>query len=75
MKFKACKYLSFDQEKFSCELTQISNHLGWERRDLVGNLQLCQQCTRRGRINDPQGCIGEDRAWCSDYDEKEFVFS
>lgn len=70
--FKACKHLSFDEEKFSCELVQISNHLGWERVDPMGEFHLCQQCTRRGRINDPQGCIGQNNAWCNDYDETIF---
>lgn len=73
MKFTACKYLSFEQEKFSSDLVQIANHLGWERRDPEGVLHLCQQCTLRGRINNPQGCIGKERAQCSEYEDKEFI--
>lgn len=72
MTFTACKHLSFDKEKFSIQLVQISDHLGWERFNPEGELQLCQQCTLRGRINDPQGCIGKDRAKCSEYEDREF---
>lgn len=72
MKFTACKHLSFDQEKFSSELVQVTSHLAWERRDPDGNLQLCQQCTLRGRINSVQGCIGKTRSQCNEYEDKEF---
>lgn len=72
MKFKACKYLSFDQEKFSCELVQIGTHLGWERIDVDGSVQLCQQCTKRGRLNHPESCIGNKNAMCNDYEEETF---
>lgn len=72
MKFTACKHLNFNEEDFSIELVKVANHLGWERRDPVGDLQLCQQCNLRGRINHPQGCIGKERAMCSDYEDKEF---
>lgn len=74
MEFKACKHLSFDQEKFNCELTQVSNHLGWERIDPTGQLQLCQQCNLRGRLNHPEACIGEKNAVCSEYEEKIYKF-
>lgn len=75
MEFKACKYLSFDEKMFSGNLVQIASHLGWERIDPDGKLQLCQQCTKRGRINQAQACIGESRAACSDYEEVTVEFS
>ena len=73
MEFKACKFLSFDQNKFSCELTMISNHLGWERFDPDGNLQLCQMCTKRGRLNHPEACIGNKNKMCHEYEDKIFT--
>lgn len=74
MEFKACKFLSFDHDKYSCELVRIGNHLGWERRNPDGQIELCEQCTKCGRINDPCGCIGKKNAWCSDYVETEISF-
>lgn len=69
MTFKGCKYLDFNQEDYSCELVGISNHLGWERFDIDGRLQLCQMCKLRGRLNHPEACIGKKNAMCPDYDE------
>lgn len=74
MKFKGCKHLNFNQDEFSCELVQIGNHLGWERFDPTGELQLCQQCNLRGRLNHPQACIGEHNKMCSEYEEKVYEF-
>lgn len=68
--FKGCKHLNFNQEKFDCELVKIGNHAGWERRDPTGNIQLCQMCDLRGRLNSPTACIGKGNAMCSDYEEK-----
>lgn len=70
--FKACKHLIFDQSRLTCELVGISNHLGWERRDPEGRLQLCQFCELRGRLNYPQACIGKNRALCHEYEEIEW---
>jgi len=72
MKFKACKHLDFDQSKYSCELVGISNHVGWKRKDCDDRIQLCQMCSKRGRLNNPQACIGENNKVCNDYDEIEF---
>lgn len=73
--FKGCKNLDFDQEKYTCELVGISNHLGWERRDVDGRIQLCQMCKLRGRLNSASACIGENKAMCNRYEEKEYSFS
>ena len=72
MEFKGCKNLDFDQEKYTCKLVVISNYEGWERRDVDSNIQLCQFCKLRGRLNNPESCIGKDNAICSDYNEIDF---
>ena len=74
IKFKACKYLDFDQSKYSAKLVQICNHIGWERRDPDGNIQLCQFCSKRGRLNNPEQCIKEVNKACSDYESEDFSF-
>lgn len=68
--FKACKHLSFNQEEFTCELVKVGSHLGWERFDPKGHLQLCQQCKLRGRLNSVDSCIGKEHAACHEYEEK-----
>lgn len=73
IKFKGCKHLDFNQENYTCELVGISNHVGWERRDPEGNIQLCQFCKLRGRLNHPEGCIGKENAMCNDYEEVKHV--
>lgn len=72
MNFKGCKYLDFNQEKYTCELVNISGHLGWERKTFDGDMQLCQMCKLRGRLNHPESCVGKGNAMCSDYDEIDF---
>lgn len=74
MKFKACKNLDFNQDNYDCELVQISNHLGWERKDYDDNIQLCQMCKLRGRLNHPKSCVGKSNAICNSYEEIEIVF-
>ena len=73
MKFKGCKHLDFSQDNYMCELVGISKHVGWERRDPEGKLQLCQFCKLRGRLNDPEACIGDGNAMCNDYEEIEHI--
>lgn len=71
MQFKACKHLDFNQDNYSCELVEISNHLGWERLNPEGGVELCQMCKLRGRLNYPQACIGKVNAMCAKYEEIE----
>lgn len=59
----------FIQDNYSCELVSISDHLGWERLDPEGKVQLCQFCKLRGRLNSPEACIGKQNALCGDYEE------
>lgn len=75
IKFKGCKFLDYDENKYICELVGISNHAGWERRDFEGRIQLCQMCQKRGRLNNPQACIGKENAMCNDYEEIEHLFT
>ena len=70
--FEACEKLEFDQSKYNAKLVRISRHLGWERIDPDGILQLCQFCSMIGRLNSPEACIGKERAICSDYKGKVF---
>jgi len=72
--FKACKHLDFDQSKYSAKLVGISTFIGWERIDSYGELQLCQFCSKRGRLNDPEACIGEKNKMCSEYEPEDFNF-
>jgi len=74
IKFKACKYLDFDQRKCFAKLVRISDHVGWERIDSDGKPQLCQLCSKRGRLNNPEDCIKEENRACSDYELEDFSF-
>ena len=70
MQVAACKHLSFDQDRYTANLAYIQgDKVVWERHDPSGQLQLCQFCTFRGRINNPLGCLSQGAAQCSDYEE------
>lgn len=68
MKVTGCKHLSWDQDQYTANLAYISGGVVWERRDPEGRLQLCQFCTLRGRINNPQGCLTAANAQCSNFE-------
>lgn len=75
MKFKACKYLSFNTTKYpKCSLIKIDDHLCWERKNPAGELELCQFCTCCGRLNNPSSCIDSSNTSCSNYTETEYQF-
>lgn len=79
IKFKGCKELDFDREKYNAEVvivglsTQRTNHACWERRDPRGQMQLCQFCKLRGRLNSSVACIGKENAVCHEYEEVTIV--
>jgi len=72
----ACKFLDYDENNKveSCNISQMSGgEFVWERIDVDGFVQLCQFCTKRGRLNSPTACTSEDRAMCSEYEESEVI--
>lgn len=70
MKAKGCKFLDYDENKYTkdCSISGLSNdHAAWERKTF--GLQLCQFCSKRGRINSADSCTTQSKAQCSDYEE------
>lgn len=68
-----CKFLSYDETKYTkdCSIAGLGNDKAtWERSGPSG-FQLCQFCTKRGRINQANGCTSKDTAHCSDYEDAE----
>jgi hypothetical protein len=77
IKFTACESLDFDQSKYSANLSKIASgnqtKLVWERKDPDGDLQLCQFCKKRGRVNYTEGCLNSNSAMCHDYADYEHI--
>ena len=74
METRACKHLDYDENKYvsNCNISGLGfDKFVWERKDIDGNLQLCQFCSKRGRLNSPEACTSKQHARCSDYDEAE----
>ena len=74
MKTTACKYLDYDENKYTrdCSISGLGpDKFVWERKDYEGKLMLCQFCSKRGRMNSPQACTTSGHAQCSDYEEAD----
>ena len=74
METRACKYLDYDENKYTsdCNISGLGvDKFVWERKDFEGKLQLCQFCSKRGRLNSPTACTSERHAQCGDYEEAE----
>jgi len=73
VKFTCCEYLDFS-DSYSAKKCLISSggatKVTWDRRGPYG-MSLVQFCKKRGRINDPEGCLDEDHSRCMDYAETE----
>jgi hypothetical protein len=76
IRFTACENLDFDRTRYTAKLALISSggvtKLVWERKDPDGNLQLCQFCKLRGRLNGPEQCL-ENKQVCGDYKDFEHI--
>ena len=73
MKFTACKFLDFSNNYVAKKQILGSGKVFW-LRDISYDLSMpamVQFCSKRGRINDPEGCTCEARAYCPDYVEFE----
>jgi len=73
MKFTACKYLDFSDNYTAKKQVLGSGKVFW-LRDVSYDPSLpamVQFCSKRGRINDPEGCTKASKAYCSDYEEFE----
>ena len=74
MKTISCKFLDYDENKYSkdCKISGLgSDKFVWERQDYEGKLQLCQFCSKRGRLNNPESCVSSFNACCDLYEEAE----
>ena len=72
VEFTACEHLDYEPHYGSCKRQLISCNGGeklcWKRPS-----DLVQFCKKRGRINDPVGCLTQDHAICNDYNETEWA--
>jgi len=73
MKFTACKYLDFSDSYLAKKQVLGNGKVFW-LRDVSYDPTLpamVQFCSKRGRINTPEGCTKERFAACSYYEEIE----
>ena len=73
MKAKGCKHLTYDETQYSssCSVSGLGpDRAVWERNGPNG-FQLCQFCTKRGRINGVETCTSERTAQCGDFVDHE----
>lgn len=71
VKFNACEHLDYEPNYGNCKRQLIScgeTKLCWKRP-----LDLVQFCKLRGRINNPVGCLTENNAVCSEFNEIERI--
>jgi len=77
IKFKACEFLDFsDNYTAKKELIAIRNEtkVCWDRPVIDGSYpRLVQFCKKRGRLNNPECCLTEDKKMCSDFNEMEHL--
>ncbi len=74
MKTIACKHLNYDENKYTkdCSISGLGlDKFAWERTDFEGRMQLCQFCSKRGRLNGHESCTSKRHAQCSDFEEGE----
>ena len=68
--FYGCKFLDFS-DRYVATKNLISSSgitkVVWVRR----TAEMCQFCVKRGRINNPRGCLDEEMKGCSDYEDFE----
>lgn len=76
VEFKGCEHLDYEPNYGNCKRQLIScngTKLCWKRPAYASMNDLVQFCKRRGRINSPVGCLTEDNAVCSDFNEIDHV--
>ena len=71
--FKACKHLDYSDNYSGCTKEIMGEgYVFWFRREVPEEYpQFVQFCKLRGRLNNPECCIGCESKQCSDYEEVE----
>ena len=70
IEFKACKYLDFEDNYVGCKRQMLGGgKLFWMRDVSIDYPAMVQFCSKRGRLNNPESCLCESAAQCSDYND------
>lgn len=80
LEFTACRWLSFNRTQYATDVKMnLIAHRGatklvWSRRDMDGDRQLVQFCSKRGRLNYPTACLDRsERCVCSSYEDASHI--
>ena len=78
VKFNACEHLDYGPNYGPCKRQLISHNgtkICWRRPYINPSMpgDLVQFCLKRGRINNPVGCLSKANAFCCEYKEAEKV--
>jgi len=67
--FSGCKHLDYEDHFTARKQLLSGDRVFWMREvsPYEGAPKMVQFCKRRGRINDPEGCLTEEKACCSDF--------
>ena len=75
IKFTGCQDLDYSESyRPACSRQMLANgKLFWMRPSYYVDNRMVQFCKKRGRLNNPESCLCENRAVCSEYEEIEHI--